>query len=60
MTSGEMKRWLEKQGCAFTTTRSGHLIVWRGRLQSVLPMHGKNKELSTGLINAIRKQLGLK
>jgi len=55
-----MKRWLEKQGCTFTTTRSGHLIVWRGALQSVLPMHGKNKELGTGLVNAVKKQLALK
>lgn len=60
MTSGEMKRWLEKQGCTFTTTRSGHLIVWRGARQSVLPMHGKNKELGAGLVIAIKKQLALK
>jgi mRNA interferase HicA len=32
----------------------------RGNHHSVLPMHGKNKELGTGLIKAIKKQLGLK
>jgi len=26
---------------------------------SVLPMHGKGKELGTGLVQAIKKQLGL-
>jgi len=26
---------------------------------SVLPMHGKHKELGTGLVNAIKKDLGL-
>jgi len=39
---------------------SGHLKVRRGRLSSVLPMHGKSQELGTGLVNAIKKQLGLK
>jgi mRNA interferase HicA len=60
MTSAELKRWLEQRGCIFETTRSGHLKVRRGRFASVLPMHGKNKELGTGLVNAIKKQLGLK
>jgi len=41
-------------------TRSGHLKVRRGRFTSVLPMHGKSQELGTGLVNAIKKQLGLK
>jgi len=27
---------------------------------SVLPMHGKQKELGTGLVNSIKKNLGLK
>jgi mRNA interferase HicA len=60
MTSTELKRWLEKQGCIFETSRSGHLKVRRGRYSSVLPMHGKNKELGTGLVNAIKKQPGLR
>jgi mRNA interferase HicA len=60
MTSAEFKRWLEKRGCTFQRTKSGHLRVDLGGRSSVLPMHGKNKELGTGLVNAIRKQLGLK
>jgi mRNA interferase HicA len=31
-----------------------------GSRVSVLPMHGKGKELGTGLVNKILKQLGLK
>jgi len=27
---------------------------------SVLPMHGKQKDLGTGLVNRIKKDLGLK
>jgi mRNA interferase HicA len=60
MTSLEFKRWLAKRGCKFETTKSGHLIVRRGQFSSVLPMHGKNKELGTGLVEAIKKQLDLK
>jgi mRNA interferase HicA len=36
------------------------VIVRRGKLKSELPMHGGRKELGTGLVNAIKKQLGLK
>jgi mRNA interferase HicA len=60
MTSAEFKRWLEKQGCTFEPGRGGHLTVRYESQRSTLPMHGKNKELGTGLVNAIKKQLGLK
>lgn len=62
MNAQELKRWLAKQGCTFETKKggSGHIIVRRGQLKSELPMHGANKELGTGLVNAIKKQLGLK
>jgi mRNA interferase HicA len=58
----EFKRWLAKQGCTFETKKggSGHIIVRRGERKSELPMHGGSKELGTGLVNAIKKQLGLK
>jgi mRNA interferase HicA len=58
--SSEFKRWLEKQGCTFEPGRGGHLTVRRGKHITDLPMHGKGKELGTGLVNAIKKQLGLK
>ena len=61
MNSKELKKWLASQGCTFETKKggSGHLIV-RGDRKSELPMHGGGKELGTGLVNAIKKQLGLK
>lgn len=62
MNAAELKRWLAKQGCTFETHRggSGHLTVRRDDRTSQLPMHGGNKELGTGLVNKIKKDLGLK
>jgi mRNA interferase HicA len=60
VTSQELKRWLSKAGCTFEPGHGGHLIVRLGTKISVLPMHGKKKELGTGLVNAIKKQLDLK
>jgi mRNA interferase HicA len=59
MTSAELKRWLEKQGCQFGTQRGSHLKVYRKGRISIIPMYGK-KELARGLVNAIKKDLGLK
>ena len=55
VSSNQFKRWLAKQGCTFETGKGGHLIVRRG----VLPMHGSSKELGTGLVSKIKKDLGL-
>jgi mRNA interferase HicA len=44
----------------FESGHGGHLIVRLGTKVSVLPMHGNQKELGTGLVNAIRKNPGLK
>jgi len=60
VTSQQLKRWLGKQGCTFESGKGGHLIVRLGTRMSVLPMHGGGKELGTGLVNAIKTQLGLK
>jgi mRNA interferase HicA len=38
---------------------SGHLTVRRGDRKTQLPMHGGGKELGTGLVNKILKDLGL-
>ncbi len=59
MTSHELKRWLAKLGCTFESGRGGHLTVRLGDKVTDLPMHGKKKGLGTGLVNAIKKQLGL-
>jgi mRNA interferase HicA len=59
VTSQEFKRWLAKNGCTFEPGRGGHLIVRRGDRMSVLPMHGNKKDMPTGTVSAIKKQLGL-
>jgi len=59
VTSQELKRWLQKQGCTFTSGHGGHVIVRLGARISVLPMHGKQKELGTGLVSRIKKDLAL-
>jgi mRNA interferase HicA len=56
--SSEFKRWLADQGATFKPGKGSHLKVTLGGKNSVLPMHGK--ELGTGLVAAIKKQLGLK
>jgi mRNA interferase HicA len=60
VTSQEFKRWLARQGCTFAPGRGGHLAVRLHDKVSSLPMHGKQKELGTGLVNQIKKDLGLK
>jgi mRNA interferase HicA len=60
VNSAQFKRWLAKQGCRFEPGRGDHLKVRRGERSAVLPMHGSRKELPTALVEAIKKQLGLK
>lgn len=57
MKQSEFKRWLAAQGCTFKEG-SKHTKVYRGDKQSTLPRH-PGQELKTGLVNAIKKQLGL-
>ena len=59
MTSNQLKRWLAQRGCTFEPGHGGHLLVRRGELMSVLPVHGTAKELGTGLVQKIKKDLGL-
>jgi mRNA interferase HicA len=56
--SSEFKRWLADQGATFKVGKGSHLKVTLNGRNSVLPMH--SKELGTGLVAAIKKQLGLK
>jgi len=60
MTANEFKRWLAARGCTVEPGKGGHVIVTLGTKWSVLPMHGKQQELGTGLVNRIKKDLGLK
>ena len=61
MNASELRRWLRKRGCTFETHKggSGHLTVRRGNRRSQLPMHGGDKELGTGLVRKIKKDLDL-
>jgi antitoxin HicB len=58
VTSKEFKRWLVAQGATFKVGKGSHLKIYLNAKQSVLPMH--NAELKKGLVEAIKKQLGLK
>jgi mRNA interferase HicA len=58
VTSKEFKRWLAQQGAAFKAGKGSHLKVYLNGKQSVLPM--PNAELKKGLVEGIKKQLGLK
>ena len=58
MKSTEFKRWLAKQGVKFGRQEGSHLrLYYQGRI-SILPMH--SKDLGKGLVETIKKQLGLK
>lgn len=57
MKSAEFRRWLAKHGVTFGTQTGSHLkLFYQGR-QSVLPLH--SRDLGKGLVEAIKKQLGL-
>jgi mRNA interferase HicA len=56
--SSEFKRWLEKQGAILTPSKGGHLRIELNGKRSILPMH--SKDLKTGTVEGIKKQLGLK
>ena len=62
MNANELMRLLKAHGCTFETHRggSGHLTVVRGDRKTQLPMHGSGKDLGTGLVNKILKDLDLK
>jgi mRNA interferase HicA len=61
MNASELKRWLAGHGATFESHKggSGHLTVRLGDKVSQLPMHGGRKELGTGLVRKIKKDLGL-
>jgi mRNA interferase HicA len=60
MPAAQLRRWLARQGCTFEAGKGGHLIVRRNGRKSVLPMHGSRKDLGTGLVEKIKRDLGLK
>jgi mRNA interferase HicA len=61
MNAAELRRWLARRGCTFENHKGGggHVTVIRGDRRSQIPMHGGRKELGTGLVNKIKRDLGL-
>lgn len=63
MNSSQFERWLKKQGIVIETMKgTGHKRLYNpanGRT-SILPTHGGRKQLKTGLMEGIKKDLGLK
>lgn len=61
MIYNEFRKWLKAQGVVFISPRNGggHWIIRLGDRSSVFPFHG-SKEMKKGLVEGIKKQLGLK
>lgn len=61
MKYSEFKRWLEQQDVKLEPSRKGssHYKATLGDKASVFPFHG-SKEIGQGLVETIKKQLGLK
>jgi mRNA interferase HicA len=58
MKQSEFVRWLSQKGATFKDGNK-HLKVYCNGRQTVLPRH-PSKELKQGLVEAVKKQLGLK
>jgi mRNA interferase HicA len=57
--TNEFRRWLAQKGAVFKPGKGSHVKVYLNGRMSVLPMHGA-KEIGTGLMEKIKKDLGLK
>jgi len=59
MKYSEFRRWLLKQGAVITPGKGSHCKVTLHGKVTVFPYHG-SKEISTGLVERIKRDLGLK
>ena len=59
MKYSEFRRWLVKQGAVFKPGKGSHHRVTLHGKTTVFPDHGA-KEIGTGLMEKIKKDLGLK
>jgi mRNA interferase HicA len=55
---GELRRLLRAQGCTFEEGRK-HTMVRLGACSAIMPRH-PSKEIASGTLHAIFRQLGLK
>lgn len=58
MNSNQLRRYLAKQGCTFEEG-ARHTLVRLNDKVAALPRHGGSKQLGTGLMNAIKRDLGI-
>lgn len=58
MKQSEFVSWLAKQGATFKDG-TDHLKIYLNGEQTILPRH-PSKELKTGLVEGVKKQLKLK
>jgi mRNA interferase HicA len=61
MNTDQFRRYLAKQGTTFEpqSGKGGHILCRRNGKTSVLPQHGGSKQLGTGLMRKIKKDLGI-
>ena len=59
MKYSEFRRWLEDRGAVFAPAKGSHFKVTLNGKGSIFPNHG-SKEIGKGLVQKIRKDLGLK
>jgi mRNA interferase HicA len=61
MKYSEFRKWLRKQGATFEKHKSGssHYRVTLNGKTTIFPDHGA-KEMGTNLVEAIKRQLGIK
>jgi mRNA interferase HicA len=58
VSTSELRRFLRAQGCKFEEGKK-HTMVRLGGCSAMMPRH-PSKEIATGTLNAILRQLGLK
>lgn len=59
MKYSEFRRWLLQQGATISPGKGSHFKVSLHGKSTVLPYHGA-KEIGTGLVEKIKRDLGLK
>ena len=59
MKYSEFRKWLKNQGAEFKPAKGSHFRVTLNGKTTIFPDHG-SKEIGTGLVEQIKKQLGLK
>ncbi len=59
MKYSEFRRWLKQQGVRFESAKGSHHKAFLNGRQTIFPDHG-SKEIGKGLVEKIKKDLGLK